>query len=140
MSTKQTGESNGLPGEQSGLTQGKTTEGVALELRVEAASKRETGQLIGELQAFLQQSTEGVQFERRREDPASQDAGTLLVAVLSPALVELAKVAGPALKELAKGLADWIRKRRVSVVVDGVSLEGPPEQVESVLRKLLERS
>lgn len=106
----------------------------SLEVRVEASSKRESGQLIGELQSFLQQRTADIHFERRREDPASQDAGTMLV------LVELAKVAGPALKELAKGLADWMNRRRVSVVVDGVSLEGPPEQVEIVLRKLLNRT
>lgn len=109
----------------------------SLEIQLDVASKKELGQLIGELQTFLQQNTEGISFERRREDPASQDAGTLLVAALSPAMSELAKAA---LKELAKGLVDWMHRRRVSIVVDGVSLEGPPEQVESILRKLLNRT
>lgn len=115
-------------------------EPLTLELRVNAASSREAGQLIGELQSFLQQRTEDARFERKREDPGSQDAGTLLVAVLAPAVVELAKVAGPALKELARGIADWMRKRGVSVVADGVCLEGPPEQVEMLLRDLLMRA
>jgi hypothetical protein len=109
---------------------------VALELRVEGDSRRETNQLVGDLQAFLQEKTEQIQFERAREDATAMDAGTLLVALV-PVAVELAKVAGPALKELAKGLADWMRKRNVSVVVNGVSLGGPPDQVEAVLRQLV---
>ena len=109
---------------------------VALELRVEGDTRRETNQLIGELQSFLQQETEQIQFERTREDPAAMDAGTLLVAMV-PVAIELAKVAGPALKELAKGLSDWMRRRNVSVMVNGTWLEGPPDHVEATLRQLL---
>lgn len=109
---------------------------VALELRVEGETRRETNQLVGELQSFLQQKTEQIQFERTREDPTAMDAGTLLVALV-PVAVELTKAAGPALKELAKGLSDWMRKRHVSVVVNGISLEGPPDQLEALLRQLV---
>jgi hypothetical protein len=131
-----THESGGLPEDQTDPGDGKTVDPTALNIRVNGASRKETNQLIGELQAFLQERTEAVQFERQREDPTAMDAGTLLVAVL-PVVVELAKVAGPALKELAKGISDWMRKRNVSVVVDGIALEGPPDKVEEVLQKLL---
>lgn len=131
--TKQTGASNGSSGE-SGTEQGKTDDPMALELRVEGVSKRESSELIGDFQAFLQSRTEDLKLERRREDPASQDAGTLLVALLTPAMVELGKTA---FRDLAKGIADWIARKRVTVVVDGVTLQGSPEDVERILRRLL---
>jgi len=131
MSTKET------PGgsEQDG------TGRVVLQLRVKAESRGEIDQLTADLYTFLQSRTEAADFERRRENAGSQDAGTLLVALLTtPVAVQLAKGGGRALSELAKGIAEWMRRRNVSVAfsADGVqSVEGPPEQVERILRELL---
>jgi hypothetical protein len=102
-----------------------------LHLGVRADSRADESQLIGELQSFLLERTDSVRIERIRSNTASQDPGTaLLIAMLSSSAVA----------EIAKGIADWMRKLRVSVTMsaDGTkSLEGPPEQVEKILREIL---
>lgn len=102
-----------------------------IEFGVRADSRAEESQLLGELQSFLSSRTDSARIERIRTDTASQDPGaTLLISILSAS----------AIVELAKGIADWMRKRHVTVTVsaDGTkSLEGPPEQVEKILRELL---
>ncbi len=98
---------------------------------VRASSRAEESQLLGELQSFLLERTDSIRIERIRGNAVSQDPGTaLLIAMLSSS----------AIVELAKGIADWMRKRHVSVTVsaDGAkSLEGPSEHVEKILRELL---
>jgi len=64
-----------------------------------------------------------VPIRRVKENMSTQDAGTLLVALLaSPAVIELAK--GPLL-ELAKGISDWLRSRNGTITVEasGVKIE-----------------
>jgi hypothetical protein len=115
--------------------------GLALSLRVQGTSKAQVDQLTQELHVFLQQRTEDVQLERRKDDAESQDAGALLVAVLAaPAVVQLAKGSTHALTELAKGIADFMRRRNVSVEIsaDGVAkVEGRPDHVERIVHDLL---
>lgn len=87
----------------------------SLRIAVNAANTGEANRLTTELEQWLKGRVEDVQLSRVKEDAESQDAGTVLVAVLAaPAVVELAK--GPVL-ELAKGVADWLRKRRATVTI-----------------------
>jgi hypothetical protein len=91
----------------------------SLRIAVNAPNVGEANRLTTELEQWLKGRVEDIQLSRVKDDSESQDAGTVLVAVLAaPAMVEFAK--GPAL-ELAKGVADWLRKRRatVSIGADG---------------------
>jgi hypothetical protein len=100
-------------------------------LRPRSDSMADANRLVADLEEFLRRGTEHVEFERQRESPDTQDLGAILVATL----------AAPAVVELAKGIADWMRKRNVSVVLStggGTSVEGPPEHVERILRNILE--
>jgi len=87
---------------------------MSLKIAVNAASNAEANRLTTELEQWLNSRVDDIKVVRVTENPEAQDAGTaLLVAVLStPAAIALAK--GPAL-ELAKGVADWLRKRRATV-------------------------
>jgi len=66
------------------------------------------------------------------------DLGSVLTAILAlPVATELAK--GP-LNELARGIADWMRKRRANIVISGneIRFENVRQQdVLAVLTKLL---
>jgi hypothetical protein len=129
---------------ESGDTQdggGGEGESLALGLRVQGASKAQIDQLTHELQLFLRERTEDVALERRKDDPRTQDAGALLLAVLAaPAVVEAAKSSTRALTELAKGIAAFIARRnlQVEISVDGAAkVAGRPEQVERIVQELL---
>lgn len=90
-------------------------EHTSLRIAVNAATTREANRLTTELEQWLKANIDDLELSRVKEDAESQDAGTVLVAVLAaPAVVELAK--GPVL-ELAKGIADWLRKRRATVTI-----------------------
>jgi hypothetical protein len=87
----------------------------SLRIAVNAASTGEANRLTTELEQWLKGRVEDIDLVRVKENAETQDAGTILVAVLAaPAMVEFAK--GPAL-ELAKGMADWLRKRRATVTI-----------------------
>jgi hypothetical protein len=87
----------------------------SLRIAVNAATTGEANRLTTELEQWLRGQVEDLQLSRVKENAETQDAGTILVAVLTaPAMVEFAK--GPAL-ELAKGMADWLRKRRATVTI-----------------------
>lgn len=112
----------------------------SLRIHVNAVSSAEANRLAGELEQWLRSCVEDLDLARARENLASQDAGTILVAALSaPAAIALAK--GPAL-ELAKGIADWLRKRRASVAigangsikVENVTADNAEEIVLQILR------
>ena len=107
----------------------------SIRFAVNAGSTREANRLTTELEQWLKESVDDVALSRVKEDAESQDAGTILVAVLAaPAVVELAK--GPVL-ELAKGIADWLRKRRATITIgaDGsVTTENvSPDDVEKII-------
>jgi hypothetical protein len=86
----------------------------SLRIAVNAPNVGEANRLTTELEQWLKGRVD-IQLSRVKDDSESQDAGTVLVAVLAaPAMVEFAK--GPAL-ELAKGVADWLRKRRATVTI-----------------------
>jgi hypothetical protein len=87
----------------------------SLRIAVNAASTGEANRLTTELEQWLKGRVEDLELTRVKENAETQDAGSILIAVLAaPATVEFAK--GPAL-ELAKGLADWLRKRRATVTI-----------------------
>lgn len=87
----------------------------AIRIEVQGATSAERDHLTSELEQELRRRTSGVSFSREKTDAQTQDAGTILVAVLAaPAIVELAK--GP-LTELAKGLADWMRRKNVDITI-----------------------
>ena len=87
----------------------------SLRIAVNAGTTGEANRLTTELEQWLRANVDDLSLSRVKDDAESQDAGTVLVAVLAaPAVVELAK--GPVL-ELAKGLADWLRKRRATVTI-----------------------
>jgi len=86
-----------------------------LRIVVNATSHAEANRLTAELESWLNSRVDGIKLVRKKENEETQDAGTVLLAVLSaPAVIEFAK--GPAL-ELAKGVADWLRKRRTTVTI-----------------------
>lgn len=88
---------------------------IALRFAVSGTSSADANRLTTELQQWLKSRIEDIDLARIKEDNESQDAGTVLIATLAaPAVVEFAK--GPAL-ELAKGVADWLRKRRATVTI-----------------------
>lgn len=87
----------------------------SLQIGINAPSAAESNRLAGELEKWLKDRVEDLQIQRAKENPETQDMGTLLVAVLSsPAVVALASE--PA-KALAEGIADWLRKRRVNLSI-----------------------
>lgn len=91
----------------------------SLRVSVNATSAAEANRLTSDLEAWIRKNVNDINLIRVKEDSESQDFGTVLVAILSaPAVIALSK--GPAL-ELAKGIADWLRKRRatISIGVDG---------------------
>lgn len=117
--------------------------GLALGLRVQGASKVQIDQMTQELQVLLRQETEeqDLTLERAKDDPSSQDAGALLIAVLAaPAVVEAAKGAGRALTELAKGIAKFIARWNVDVEISSAGaarVAARPEEVERIVLELL---
>lgn len=87
----------------------------SVRIAVNAATTGEANRLTTELEQWLKANVDDLELSRVKDDTESQDAGTILVAVLAaPAVVEFAK--GPVL-ELAKGIADWLRKRRATVTI-----------------------
>ncbi|MFM0626382.1 effector-associated constant component EACC1 [Paraburkholderia xenovorans] len=109
---------------------------------VDGDTVAEADRRTSELEQWLAARVEGIEFVRGKANPETQDAGNILVALLAaPAAVEFAK--GPAL-ELAKGLADWLRKRRGSVSIghgdDKVTIENADTAtVERIIRDVLKR-
>jgi hypothetical protein len=102
----------------------------------------EANQSANELESWLDDRVEGLSWaERTRENKSTQDLGTVLIALLSaPAAVALAK--DPA-KELAKGMADWLRKRRgsFSITVKGKEIKienADTATIERVIRDVLD--
>lgn len=112
----------------------------SLRIAVNASTTGEANRLTTELEQWLKANVDDLELSRIKDDAESQDAGTALIAVLAaPAVVEFAK--GPLL-ELAKGVADWLRKRRatVSIGADGsVTTENvPAEDVERIILETLQ--
>jgi|SRR5665213_2094523 len=110
-------------------------EGTSLRFTVNAASVGEANRLTTELEQWLKGRVDEVELRRVKPDAETQDAGTVLVAVLAaPAIVEFAK--GPVL-ELSKGIADWLRKRRATVTIGadgGVTAENvAADDVERII-------
>jgi hypothetical protein len=104
---------------------------VSIHLRVRSVSKAEESRFVNDFEHFLRTRTDGVILERCQEIPGAQDPGMVLVAVFST----------PAVVSLAKGIADWMQKRNVTVTIspDGKkSLQGPAVHVERVLRAILQ--
>ncbi|MFL9977609.1 hypothetical protein [Paraburkholderia graminis] len=103
----------------------------------------EGNELTGDLKQELERRVSNLRLLREKGNPESQDAGTILVAVLAaPAMVELVK--GP-LNELAKGLADWMRRRNVSSLTfdkeGGVRVENVgSDAILVALKKVLEEN
>jgi hypothetical protein len=113
----------------------------SLRIAVNAASNAEANRLTTELEQWLNSRVDDIELVRVKEDSEAQDAGTVLVAVLSaPAVIALAK--GPAL-ELAKGVADWLRKRRANVTIGsdgGMTVENvDAETAERIILDVLKR-
>jgi hypothetical protein len=102
-----------------------------LSLRINAASMAELDTLTSELQDFLHEHT-SVSIVRTREDHQTMDGGATLVAAI---------LATKAVTELAKGLADWMRKRNLTIDIGPsggrIRIEGPPDRVEQALRSIL---
>jgi len=103
----------------------------------------EGNELTGDLKQELERRVSNLRLLREKGNQESQDAGTILVAVLAaPAMVELVK--GP-LNELAKGLADWMRRRNVSSLTfdkkGGVRVENVgSDAILVALKKVLEEN
>jgi Effector Associated Constant Component 1 len=90
-------------------------EHTSLRISVNASTTGEANRLTTELEQWLKANVDDLELSRVKDDAESQDAGSVLVAVLAaPAVVAFAQ--GPVL-ELAKGLADWLRKRRATVTI-----------------------
>jgi hypothetical protein len=100
-------------------------------LKVVGESPAEGNWLVSELEEVLQTRTD-CQSLTRPGSATTQDLGTVLVAVLS----------APAVTAFAKGIADWMRRRNVSIHVavdghDSVHIEGPAAHVEGILRQMM---
>jgi hypothetical protein len=111
----------------------------ALRIKIDAGSAAEANRLTSELEQVLRTATTDVSVTRRKEQGETQDAGTVLIAVLAaPAMVAFAK--GPAL-ELARGIADWLRKRNANLTIGpdgGVAVENVrADDVERIIRDAL---
>ncbi|WP_156955540.1 hypothetical protein [Polaromonas glacialis] len=109
-----------------------------LSISVKSTSAAEANRLTSDLESFLRSHIVGVTLKRAKVDSTSMDAGTVLIAMLAaPAVVELAR--GPAM-ELAKGISDWLRKRKatISIGADGsVAAENvQPEDVERIITNI----
>jgi hypothetical protein len=114
----------------------------SMELRLEmhAQTLADANRNTTDLEQLLKRLMPAAAVTRVRSSDQTQDAGTVLVAVLAaPAAVALAK--GPAL-ELARGVADWLRKRRVTVTLSAsgqARVENvPAEDAERIILSLLQ--
>jgi len=67
----------------------------------EGDSARDASILAAELKRFLQNSSESIHVEQRREDPHTMDLGATLTIILSSGAVVA----------FAEGLASWLRQR-----------------------------
>lgn len=112
-----------------------------IELHVGSGSRAEASRLADELHAALRANVPRWVLSRKRTDDAEMDLGTILIAVLSAqSVVQLAK--DPAV-ELAKGIADWMRKRRATLSIgkDGkiVADNIRPEDVLPLIKAALDK-
>lgn len=105
-------------------------------ISVMASTAAESNRRAIELLAHLSSVLDDVPVKLAKADDSTMDAGTIVLAIV-PVFLALAK--DPAV-ELAKGIADWMRKRRcdVSVGPEGISISNVrPEDLESVLLKAI---
>jgi hypothetical protein len=114
----------------------KKVDSTSVQFKVNAISSADGNRLTSELQALLLERAPSLSIHRKKEREDTQDAGTILVAVLAaPAIIELSK---GALLELAKGVADWIRKRRVNLIINETSISIENAKAEDIERLLHE--
>lgn len=100
---------------------------------VEGPDLAERNDGTSDLQDFLAMRSD-IPIRRVKEDMTTQDAGTLLVAVLAaPAVVDLVK--GP-LTELAKGISDWLRARNGTITVSEGEIKVENVRADQVLAAL----
>ncbi|MDQ0627122.1 hypothetical protein [Paraburkholderia graminis] len=134
---KQTGRSvcltKGLHLSFQSETRGANMDSRAVRIEVFGEDSADANRRTSELADWLGRRTDGIELRREKTDKATQDLGTVLIALLSaPAAVALAKE--PA-TELAKGVADWLRKRRGSVTIGDIKVENAdPETIERIIR------
>ena len=82
-------------------------------IKFNGISAAEANRYTSELRNMLLDSTADVTVERRREDPSTQDLGTILVLILGTSSVTA----------IAKALGDWLKLRNsVSLTIE--SAEG----------------
>ncbi|MBC8739822.1 hypothetical protein F6X40_24215 [Paraburkholderia sp. UCT31] len=114
-----------------------------IELSVVASTQAQSGKLANELRMWLDKYDNNFAHTLRRGDPSNQDLGSILAIVGSVAAPVVSAFFEEAARELARTIADWMRKRKVSLTVDaggGVKVENAdPETVERIVCEILKR-
>lgn len=105
---------------------------------VRGETPSERNKLAGELSVLLSQELPLGSIRRVREGTEAMDAGSIIVAILAaPTVVALAKEPAAA---LARGIADWLSKRRVTIDIGAngsIRVENvPPTDVVRVLKQI----
>jgi hypothetical protein len=103
---------------------------------VQGASEADANRSAADLTAHLQHTIDDLVVDRKKGNDETMDAGTILLAAFStPAIVALAK--DPAIA-LAKGIADWLQKRRGNITIGDVKIENVPgKDIEKVILAVL---
>jgi hypothetical protein len=79
-----------------------------LAIRFENLSLAEAGSKVARLRNDLLDASSEIEVDVEKEDPTTQDPGTILVLVLGT----------PAILAIAKGIADFLRRERASIVIE----------------------
>jgi hypothetical protein len=83
-------------------------------IRFDGLTLEEAGKKAARLRQEILDAAD-LDFELEKEDPKTQDAGTILAIVLSAgAVVELAK----AVTELAKGVANYLSREHATITIE----------------------
>lgn len=105
---------------------------------VNGSSEAEANRSAADLTSYLQQTIDDIIVTRKKHSDETMDGGTILLAAFaSPAIVALAK--DPAIA-LAKGVADWLQKRRGTITIGDVKIENvPSKDIERIILAVLQK-
>lgn len=76
-------------------------------IHFEDATLDEAGRMALSLQSDVRDASKAVKATLEKEDPSTQDFGSVLVLVLGT----------PAILAVASGIADWLRRERASITI-----------------------
>lgn len=81
---------------------------MTFKIRFQDISLAEAGEKAARLRQEILDSSPNVRVQLEKEDPLTQDPGTILAIIL----------AGPAIVEIAKGIANYLSRERGKIIIE----------------------